>query len=95
MKKRKSIKTLFGPVATKISNEKTGTWRTRRPNVNQSECVRCGICAEYCPTGVMAIKPEGDIAVVINFDNCKGCGICANLCPRTCIEMISEGDYHA
>ena len=95
MNKRKSSRRLFGPVATKFSTEKTGTWRTRRPLVHQAECVRCGTCAEYCPTGVIDILPEGEIAVVINFENCKGCGICANLCPRSCIEMIDEGEEHA
>ncbi len=31
---------------------------TLRVNVDQNECIGCGICAEMCP-GVFALDPQG------------------------------------
>ena len=44
---------LVGPMSVKISDVPTGTWRYRRPVIRHDDCVRCGICAEYCPCGVI------------------------------------------
>ena len=33
----------------------------------------CGICAEYCPCGVIE---KIDNKMVIDYTYCKGCGIC-------------------
>ena len=92
MRKLKRTKKFFGPVATKISRENTGSWRTRRPQTEQESCVRCGTCSEYCPPGVILIHKKGAIAFEVDLENCKGCGICASLCPQNCIKMIMEGE---
>lgn len=66
----------------------TGTWRTRRPVVDQERCSYCGLCALYCP-------PQCVIALSDHFEPnlafCKGCGICAKECPRKAITMVAEG----
>jgi len=75
-------------VPWKLSTEfKTGDWRTFRPVIDQSKCVKCLICWVYCPD--MAIQWDGE-KVSVNYDYCKGCGICAKECPRKAIEMIQE-----
>lgn len=89
MKKLPSMKKLNGPYSVKISDVKTGTWRNKRPVVDNAKCIKCGICVEDCPCGVV------EMTDVINFDYdyCKGCGICANECPKKAIEMVEESKF--
>ena len=49
----------------------------------------CGICAEYCPCGV--IEKQSD-KMVINYTYCKGCGICTVECPKKAIDFVLEAD---
>ncbi|MFA5613724.1 MAG: 4Fe-4S binding protein, partial [Methanoculleus sp.] len=35
------------------SSGKTGSWRTFRPVVDREACNACGLCAQYCPDGVI------------------------------------------
>ncbi len=63
---------------------KTGTWRVFRPVVDKEKCNSCGLCATYCPDGVINDELE------IDLNYCKGCGICANECPKKAIEMVRE-----
>ena len=64
----------------------TGTWRVFRPVVDREKCNACGMCAMYCPDGV--INDEYEIDLVF----CKGCGICAAECPKKAITMVREGN---
>lgn len=45
-------------------------------------CVKCGVCAENCPLGIIT---EGDEAYVIDADACVSCGTCADNCPNEAI----------
>jgi len=71
----------------------TGTWRSRRPVMNDSKCLTCGtksrdcqLCWLYCPEACMTQgKPP-----VIDYRYCKGCGICARQCPAKAIDMVDE-----
>ncbi len=66
---------------------KTGSWRTYRPEIDLDKCIKCFICWKFCPDVSIDISkghPE------VDFDHCKGCGICANECPVKCIEMVLE-----
>lgn len=67
---------------------RTGLWRTERPLIDRSRCVKCLLCWLYCPEGAI-IRGEDD-AVEIDYEYCKGCGICANECPVKAIEMVPE-----
>ncbi|MFA4826130.1 MAG: 4Fe-4S binding protein [Methanoregula sp.] len=62
----------------------TGTWRVFKPVVDREKCNACGMCAMYCPDGVI----DEDLNVDLRF--CKGCGICANECPKKAIGMVRE-----
>jgi pyruvate ferredoxin oxidoreductase delta subunit len=66
---------------------KTGEWRSSRPEVDAAKCIKCGICQNYCPEGIMG--PTGAVPD-IDFDYCKGCSLCANECPVKCIKMVAE-----
>jgi pyruvate ferredoxin oxidoreductase gamma subunit len=55
----------------------TGTWALDRPVVTD-ECTACGVCALFCPEGVIS---RDDGSIEIDYLYCKGCGICEVVCP--------------
>ncbi|MEM4598746.1 MAG: pyruvate synthase subunit PorD [Candidatus Diapherotrites archaeon] len=67
---------------------KTGGWRSFRPVIDQTKCVKCGNCWVFCPDN--AIKKNADGSFAVDYDYCKGCGICANECPLKAIRMETE-----
>jgi pyruvate ferredoxin oxidoreductase delta subunit len=87
MKMLEGMPRLIGPMSVKISDVPTGTWRYHRPVIRHDDCVKCGICAEYCPCGVIE---KIDNKMVIDYTYCKGCGICANTCPFGAITMVKD-----
>jgi pyruvate ferredoxin oxidoreductase gamma subunit len=66
----------------------TGSWRVFHPLIDLDACTRCGICAVFCPDGVIALDANG--YPVIDYDNCKGCMICREECPVHCIAEQKE-----
>mgnify|MGYP001772555260 CR=1 FL=1 len=69
--------------ATVASAGRTGAWRIYRPVVDRELCVRCGVCTDYCPEGVI-------VSGEIDYEFCKGCGICKEVCKQRAIKMVSE-----
>ncbi|MBR5295983.1 MAG: 4Fe-4S binding protein [Clostridia bacterium] len=47
--------------------------------LNSRWCKGCGVCAEFCPKGVLAL--EGDKIVIKEIDKCIFCGMCELRCP--------------
>lgn len=70
---------------------KTGSWRSLRPELTAEKCIKCGICEDFCPEGCISgpRKKERELPVT-DYDYCKGCGICAKVCPKNAIEMKEE-----
>jgi pyruvate ferredoxin oxidoreductase delta subunit len=89
LKKLPSMKKLEGPYSVKIADVKTGTWRKHRPVIDDIKCIKCSICSEYCPCGVIE---RGD-RVTIDYTYCKGCGICVEECPKKAISFVDETDF--
>ena len=48
-------------------------------NTNQEECVHCGRCSYYCPTGAIKVEVEEE-------GYCTGCHICNDVCPSEAID---------
>jgi len=67
---------------------KTGLWRTSKPVVNESKCIKCVICWAFCPE--TTIIRHQDNSVSIDYEYCKGCGVCANECPTKAIDMVDD-----
>lgn len=67
---------------------KTGSWRTFKPELDKEKCIRCFECYVYCPEPSIELNEEN--YPVIDYDYCKGCGICAEQCPVDAIEMVKE-----
>lgn len=78
------------PIAVSFESmewNKTGTWRTFKPVLDEKKCIKCMICWKFCPdSGIEIISGMPKI----NYDYCKGCGICAQECPKEAIEMVEE-----
>ena len=47
-------------------------------------CKACGICVEFCPTGVLAFDDE-DRLVAARPENCTACHWCDTHCPDMAI----------
>ena len=47
-------------------------------------CKGCGICVEFCPTGVLALN-EDDHPVVVKPEACTACHWCDTHCPDLAI----------
>lgn len=54
-----------------------------RPKVNETKCVKCGICAHNCPVGAIEMKPYP----VIDRSKCIECFCCHELCPHKAMEI--------
>ena len=90
MSKFKTYKDLpLTPITTEPSNaNRTGFWRTFRPVLDKSTCIKCYICWKFCPDVAIRILEDGFVEV--DYEHCKGCGICAAECPKKCFTMVLE-----
>jgi len=89
--KNKKISIITQPNTT-LSN-KTGPWRTQRPETDKQVCVSCSLCAKICPEACIAMQaaPGFDkLKPQTNYDYCKGCGLCAQECPVKAIKMVAD-----
>lgn len=70
---------------------KTGSWRSYRPEIDLDKCIACGLCAKICPDGAASLaKIKGKIKAKIDYDYCKGCGLCVRECPVKAISIKEE-----
>ena len=70
------------------SQYETGGWRTQRPVRDNNKCIKCGLCAIFCPEG--CIEPDAEGFFEADLFYCKGCGICARECWTQAIAMLEE-----
>jgi nitroreductase/NAD-dependent dihydropyrimidine dehydrogenase PreA subunit len=54
--------------------------------VNESKCIKCGLCSSVCPSKVLSLQENGPKA--INPNNCIACGHCVAICPQSAIDNI-------
>lgn len=51
--------------------------------IDDSKCVRCGLCEENCRFGAIQ---DGAVGIY----ECEGCGVCVEICP---VQAITMSDY--
>lgn len=51
--------------------------------VNQALCIKCGLCAEVCPNGVIGMATEGPQTI---SEDCIICGHCMAICPTAALD---------
>jgi len=55
------------------------------PKIDDAKCTRCGICAQECQFGAIAI---GKNSSVVFATMCHGCGVCKMVCPEYAITEV-------
>ncbi len=55
------------------------------PGVIKKKCIKCGICAEHCPVGAIAL----DNFPVVDPEKCISCYCCQELCPEGVLDVRS------
>ena len=78
-----------GCVVTEAGNAKTfctGDWKAQHPVWDDAKCIKCGICAIFCPEGCIKQNKDGYFQADLFY--CKGCGICSNECWTKAIKMV-------
>lgn len=53
--------------------------------VNQSKCIKCGICTKICPTGILSMQENGP---EVTNPSCIACGQCVAVCPNGAIDNV-------
>lgn len=59
-------------------------------SINPAWCKGCGICAAFCPKGVLKLDEESEKAVLAAPGDCVGCGTCERLCPDLAITIVRD-----
>lgn len=65
---------------------------TPKIKIDAATCVRCGRCAEVCPSLVIVRTASDARPEVVHPENCCSCGHCLAICPA---EAIRHDDYPA
>ena len=60
-------------------------------SVDKELCVRDGVCAETCPSGLLRLSEPGafPVAVAEAEQRCIACGHCVSVCPRGALSLAS------
>ncbi len=53
-------------------------------------CTGCGNCVRACPTDVLRMDPETELATIAHPDACQICHLCRLSCPVDAITLTPE-----
>jgi len=62
----------------------------RKPFIEESKCIRCGVCVEACPVQGKALEfKKGDRSnpPVYDYKKCIRCYCCQEMCPKEAIDV--------
>jgi uncharacterized Fe-S center protein len=63
-----------------------------KPRLNKTQCTRCGVCAEVCPTGAAVMGEDGDGYPVYDLKQCIGCAQCIAMCADLALRISFNSD---
>lgn len=55
--------------------------------IDQAQCIRCGVCIDYCRFDAIAYHNS---KVLIDEVSCDGCGLCYRVCPHRAINWLES-----
>ena len=62
---------LAGKTDKSTEENKTGSWRSFRPVIDEKKCIGCGNCVNFCPDDcIKIIEKDGKKIAVIEYDYC-------------------------
>jgi len=64
-------------------------WSGYEAVIRQEDCIRCGLCLEYCRFGAVQSSggTAGDALWSVDSVSCEGCGVCVRFCPVGAIDF--------
>lgn len=74
---------------------------TKKPRghveIDSERCKGCGFCAQFCPTGVLAMsngfnRKGYHPPIIVNAARCSGCDLCGMYCPDFAIHGKRDGN---
>ena len=58
----------------------------RPPHIDQSKCVRCGLCVtSCCPEALSLCGSDDEKTLVVDNHTCVHCGLCLSICPKAAL----------
>ena len=65
--------------------------------IDTERCKGCGFCAQFCPTGVLAMsngfnRKGYHPPIIVNAARCSGCDLCGMYCPDFSIHGLRDGN---
>lgn len=83
-------------IMARLSNHRLRNILVQRPEIQEDECIHCGICVQVCPVTPKALQwtgpGEGEERCeppVYNYDRCIRCYCCQELCPEGAIKLVA------
>ena len=70
-------------VSGKLSKKILKVLKEKPIVVDEKKCVKCGLCAEKCPTKAIKLKPFP----VIDKKKCIRCFCCMEICPQDALSL--------
>lgn len=64
----------------------------RTIKIEKESCIKCGKCAQVCPSGIM-VKDRSSKEINLSYpEHCIGCGHCVDVCPS---DSVIHSDFPA
>jgi len=77
---------------TEITETKPSTTHTKARKAPRGRviifgkwCKGCGLCVQFCPTGVLSFNEWDERPIVVKPENCTACHWCDTHCPDLAI----------
>ncbi|MCK5732464.1 MAG: ATP-binding protein [Tenericutes bacterium] len=70
------------------TKESTPYYGMGKAFIDQSKCIKCGLCKDNCKYGAI----DFDGLYKINLFKCEGCSVCEYICPESAIDMKEYED---
>lgn len=64
----------------------------RTIKIEKESCIKCGKCAQVCPSGIMVKDQSSKEINLVHPEHCIGCGHCVDVCPT---DSVIHSDFPA